>query len=99
MSMLINKLLAAWHTKTPAEKAKTIFHGIVMIGGGVVGNTIGDKCSAGRGPIETACARVTGWALGGAVANVAAKSMDETIDSIDALIQSRKNNKEDAANA
>jgi hypothetical protein len=99
MSMIINKLLAAWHTKTPAEKAKMIFHGIIMIGGGVVGNTIGDKCSVGRGPVQSTCARVTGWALGGAVANVAAKSMDETIDSIDELIQSRKNNKEDAANA
>lgn len=99
MSMIINKLLAAWHTKTPAQKAKTIFHGIIMIGGGVVGNTIGDKCSAGRGPVQSVCARVTGWALGGAVADVAAKSMDETIDAIDALVQSRKNDKEDAANA
>ena len=99
MSMIINKLLAAWHTKTPVEKAKTIFHGIIIIGGGVVGNTIGDKCGAGRSRLESACARVTGWALGGAVTGVAAKSMDETIDSIDTLIQSRKNNKEDTANA
>lgn len=99
MSMIINKLLAAWHTKTPAQKAKTIFHGIIMIGGGVIGNTIGDKCSAGRGRVQSACARVTGWALGGAVADVAAKSMDETIDAIDMLAKSGKKAKEDAANA
>lgn len=95
---IINALLAKWHTKTTAEKIKTVLHGIVMIGGGVVGNTIGDKCSEGRSKVEQACARVTGWALGGTVANVAAKATDEYVDEINELIQARKEKKEDNAN-
>lgn len=99
MSMLINKIQTAWHTMSAADKIKMVLHGIIMIGGGAVGNTIGDKCGAGRSKLEQACARVTGWALGGAVAEVAAKAADETVDQLNDLIQSRKNNKEDAANA
>ena len=97
---IINALLAAWHTKTTAEKVKMVLHGIVMIGGGVVGNTIGDKCSEGRGKVEQVCARVTGWALGGAVGNVAAKATDEYVDAINVLVQARKEkNGEESANA
>lgn len=97
---IINALLAAWHTKTTAEKIKTVLHGIVTIGGSVVGNTIGDKCSEGRGKVEQVCARVTGWALGGAVANTASKSVDEYVDTINELVQARKEkNKEESANA
>lgn len=96
--MILNALMAAWKTKTTAEKAKMILHGIAMIGGGAIGNTIGDKCSAGRPRVEGVCAKLTGCFLGGAVAEVAAKQMDETVDAIDGLIQKKKN-KEEASNA
>lgn len=100
MSMLINKIQAVWHTMSAADKIKMVLHGIVTIGGSVVGNTIGDKCSEGRGKVEQVCARVTGWALGGAVANAASKSADEYVDTINKLIQARKEKKkEESANA
>lgn len=87
---IINALMASWKTKTTAEKIKTVLHGIAMIGGGAIGGTIGDKCSAGRKPVEAICAKLTAAALGGAVTGVAVKQMDETVDTINALIQKRK---------
>lgn len=95
---IINALLANWNTKTTAEKIKTVLHGIVMIGGSVIGNEIGDKFSEGRTRLESACVRVTGWALGGTVAKIAADSMDETVDQIDGMMRDRKN-KEGSENA
>lgn len=98
MKRFINALLAEWKTKTTAEKIKTVLHGVIMVGGGAIGNGIGDKFSAGRNRLESACVRVTGWALGSAVAGVAAESMDETVDQIEDLMKERKN-KEGSANA
>ena len=95
---IINALLANWKTKTTAEKIKTVLHGIAMIGGGAIGNEIGDKFSEGRTRLESACVRVTGWALGSVVAETASKSMDESIDQIEGLINDRKN-KEGSENA
>lgn len=96
--MILNALMAAWKTKTTAEKAKMILHGIAMIGGGAIGNTIGNKCSEGKKPVVAFCARMTGGFLVGAVADVTIKQMDETVDAIDGLIQKRKN-KEEASDA
>lgn len=96
---LINALIAAWKCKSTEEKIKTVMHGILMIGGGAVGNTIGDKCSAGRGRIESACARVTGWVLGGVVADTAAKASDEYIDQVSGMIRERRKEKEGTADA
>lgn len=96
---LINALLAKWNTKTPAEKAKMILHGIIMIGGGAIGNGIGDKFAAGRNKLESACVRVTGWALGSAVAEIAADSADEFVDQVDGLVSGRNKKEEDSANA
>ena len=95
---LINALIAAWKTKTTEEKIKTVMHGILMIGGGAVGNTIGDKCAAGRGKLEGACARVTGWVLGGVVAEKASKASDEYVDQFGNLIRERRKAKEEQAN-
>ena len=96
---IINALIADWKCKTTAEKIKTVLHGISMIGGGVIGNAIGDKCAdaAGRGPISKTCTKLTGLFLGSVAAEMAAKSMDETVDTFDQLIQNRK--KEEKANA
>ena len=96
---ILNALIAKWQSKTPEEKVKTILHGIIMIGGSVVGNTIGDKCAEGRGKIESSCARVTGWVLGGAVADFAAKASDEYVDQIGGMIRERKKDKEENADA
>lgn len=98
MRRFLNALMAEWKTKTGAEKAKTILHGVIMIGGGVIGNSIGDRCSVGRSKVENACVRVTGWALGSAITGVAAKAMDETIDQFDGLLKDRKD-REGSANA
>ena len=88
---IINGLLAAWHTKTTAEKIKTVLHGMVMIGGGAVGNTIGDKCAVGKDRVTSVCAKITGLALGSVAAEVAAQSLDQTVDKFDELIQAMKN--------
>lgn len=98
---IINGLLAAWHEKTTAEKIKMVLHGIVMIGGGAIGSTIGDKCAAGKGRITGVCTKVTGFALGSVVADAAAQSLDKTVDAFDELIQDRKNDcqKEEEENA
>lgn len=94
---IINALLATWKTKTTEEKIKTVLHGIAMIGGGVVGNAIGDKCMpSANGPVSRACVRVTGFALGGVVAEAAAKNMDETVDQLSGLVKSRKEEHADA---
>ena len=95
---IINALLANWNSKTTTEKIKTVLHGLLIVGGATIGNGIGDKFSEGRSKIESACVRVTGWALGGVVAETAVKSMDETIDQIESLVNDRKN-KEGSANA
>ena len=95
---IINALLANWNSKTTSEKIKTVLHGVIMVGGSVIGNGIGDEFSAGRGKLESACVRVTGWALGGVVAETAVKSMDETIDQIEGLVNDRKN-REGSSNA
>lgn len=95
---LWNALAANWKTKSTAEKIKTVLHGLVMIGGGVIGNGIGDTFSAGSKPVAKACAKVTGFALGSVIADVTAKNLDETVDTFDQLIKSRKN-KEENANA
>ena len=87
---IINALIANWKTKTTAEKVKTVLHGIAMIGGSVIGNAIGDKCSEGKKPIEAACVKLTAAALGGAVTGVAVKQMDETVDGNNDIIQKRK---------
>lgn len=95
---LWNALVANWKTMSTAEKVKTVLHGLVMIGGGVIGNGIGDTFSAGSKPVAKACAKVTGFALGGVIADAAAKNLDETVDTFDQLIKARKN-KEENANA
>lgn len=96
---LINALIAAWKCKSTEEKIKTVMHGILIIGGGAVGNTIGDKCSEGRGRLEGACARVAGWVLGGVAADTAAKASDEYIDQFSELIRERRKAKEGTADA
>lgn len=96
---ILNALMANWKRKTTEEKIKTILHGIIVIGGSAIGNTIGDKCAEGRGKIESACAHVTGWVLGGAVADVAAKASDEYVDQIGGMIRERKKDKEENADA
>lgn len=95
---IINALLANWNSKTTTEKIKTVLHGIIMIGGGVIGAGIGDKFSEGRSKLEGFCVHVTGMALGSVVAESAVKSMDESIDQIEGLINDRKN-REGTANA
>lgn len=95
---IINALLANWKTKTTEEKIKTILHGITMIGGSVIGTAVGDQCAEGKGPVSAVCAKVTGIALGGIVADKAAKYMDETVDQFSELLKERKN-KEGTANA
>lgn len=95
---IINALLANWNSKTTTEKIKTVLHGIIMVGGAVIGTGIGDKFSAGRGKLEGFCVHVTGMALGSVVAETATKSMDESIDQIEGLINDRKN-KEGSENA
>lgn len=100
---IINALLATWKTKTTEEKIKTVLHGIAVIGGGVIGNAIGDKCneavSDGTGPMRQVnkfCTKITGIALGSVVAETAAKSMDETVDQFAGLIRGRKEEHVDA---
>ena len=96
---ILNALINKWQSKTPEEKVKMILHGIIMMGGGTIGNTIGDKCAEGRGKIESACVRVTGLVLGGAVAEVAAKASDEYVDQFGTMIRERKKDKEENADA
>lgn len=96
---ILNALIAKWQSKTPEEKAKMILHGIIVVGGSVVGNTIGDKCAEGRGKIESACVRVTGCVLGGAVADFAGKASDDYVDQIGGMIRKLKKDKEDNADA
>ncbi len=90
---IINALIAEWKTRTTAEKAKLILHGIAMIGGGAIGTAIGDKCAEGKRPLTAFCTKITGIALGSAAADKAAKTLDETVDSIDTLIRERKESK------
>lgn len=96
---VINALLAKWNTMTTADKVKTVLHGIIMIGGGAIGNGIGDKFAAGRNKLESACVRVTGWALGSAVAEIAADSADEFVDQVNDLVSGRNKKEEGSANA
>ena len=100
---ILNALMAEWKTRTTAEKIKLVLHGIAMIGGGAIGGMIGDKCAAGRGPMTSVCTKITGFALGSAISDAAAKSMDETVDTFNELIKARQKsktaNKEDFENA
>ena len=90
---LLNALKAEWKSRSTAEKIKLIMHGILMIGGSTVGNAIGDKCSEGRSRIERGCVRVTGWILGGVIADTSAKALDQYVDECDEMIKARKEKK------
>lgn len=74
---ILNRLSAAWKSKTPTEKIEIVLDILTMIGGGIIGDSKGREWSQGHGRLGQMCIRVTSAGLGMAAGDIASKQLKE----------------------